>query len=108
MVSLLRYFLCLITVIPSMTVAAEAARGGWRGVVVTSLYDGWYGYPIRLTRITATPQTIVTVTDIRTPMAPMFTATRTPPFVVFGVCEPTGLQGRPRPELHLHPRKRCR
>ena len=34
-----------------MTVAAEAARGGWRGVVVTSLYDGWYGYPIRLTRI---------------------------------------------------------
>ena len=51
MVSLLRYFLCLITVIPSMTVAAEAAWGGWRGVVVTSLYDGWYGYPIRLTRI---------------------------------------------------------
>jgi len=50
-VSLLRYFLCLITVIPSMTVAAEAAWGGWRGVVVTSLYDGWYGYPIRLTRI---------------------------------------------------------
>src|SRR6516162_6434130 len=34
-----------------MTVAAEAAWGGWRGVVVTSLYDGWYGYPIRLTRI---------------------------------------------------------
>ena len=51
MVSLLRYFLCLITVISSMTVAAEAAWGGWRGVVVTSLYDGWYGYPIRLTRI---------------------------------------------------------
>ena len=51
MVSLLRYFICLITVIPSMTVAAEAAWGGWRGVVVTSLYDGWYGYPIRLTRI---------------------------------------------------------
>src|SRR5215469_15587139 len=34
-----------------MTVAAEAAWGGWRGVVGTSLYDGWYGYPIRLTRI---------------------------------------------------------
>ena len=58
MVSLLRYFLCLITVFPSMTVAAEAAwggwhggGGGWRGVVVTSLYDGWYGYPIRVTRI---------------------------------------------------------
>ena len=51
MVSLLRYFICLITVIPSMTVAAEAAWCGWRGVVVTSLYDGWYGYPIRLTRI---------------------------------------------------------
>jgi hypothetical protein len=34
-----------------MTVAAEAAWGGWRGVVVTSVYDGWYGYPIRLTRI---------------------------------------------------------
>src|SRR6516225_8937672 len=41
-----------------MTVAAEAAwggwrggGGGWRGVVVTSLYDGWYGYPIRVTRI---------------------------------------------------------
>ena len=51
MVSLLRHFLCLITVISSMTVAAEAAWGCWRGVVVTSLYDGWYGYPIRLTRI---------------------------------------------------------
>ena len=58
MVSLLSYFLCSITIIPSMTVAAEAAwggvhggGGGWRGVVVTSLYDGWYGYPIRLARI---------------------------------------------------------
>jgi hypothetical protein len=58
-VSLLSYFLCSITVVPSLTVTAQAAwdgrpgggGGGWRGVVVTSLYDGWYGYPIRLTRI---------------------------------------------------------
>ena len=42
MVSLLRYFLCLITVI----VAAEAAWGGWRGGAVTSPYYGCvYGYP---------------------------------------------------------------
>ena len=58
MVSLLCYFVCLITIVSPRTVAAEAAwhgvhggGGGWRGVVVTSLYDGWYGYPIRLTRI---------------------------------------------------------
>jgi len=55
-VSLLCYFVCLITIGPPRSVAAEAAwhglhGGGWRGVVVTSLYDGWYGYPIRLTRI---------------------------------------------------------
>jgi TolB-like protein/Tfp pilus assembly protein PilF len=29
----------------------HGGAGGWRGVVVTSLHDGWYGYPIRLTRI---------------------------------------------------------
>jgi hypothetical protein len=58
MVSLLCYFVCLVTAVPPRTVVAEAAwhgvhggGGGWRGVVVTSLYDGWYGYPIRLTRI---------------------------------------------------------
>ena len=58
MISLLCYFVCLITILSPRTVAAEAAGhgvhgggGGWRGVVVTSLYDGWYGYPIRLTRI---------------------------------------------------------
>ena len=53
MVSLLRYFLCLITVIPSPTVAAEAAWGGlhgggcgWRGGAVTSPYHNCvYGYP---------------------------------------------------------------
>ena len=46
MVSLLRYFLCLITVIPSLTVAAEVAWGGWRGGAVTSPYYGCvYGYP---------------------------------------------------------------
>jgi len=57
-VSLLCYFVCLITIGPPRTVATEAAwdgvhggAGGWRGVVVTSLHDGWYGYPIRLTRI---------------------------------------------------------
>ena len=56
MVSLLCYFVCLVTAVPPRTVAAEAAwhgvhdgGGGWRGVVVTSLYDGWYGYPIRFT-----------------------------------------------------------
>jgi len=43
--SLLRYFLCLITVIPSMTVAAEAAWGGWRCGAATSPYYGCvYGY----------------------------------------------------------------
>ena len=46
MVSLLRYFLCLITVIPSPTVAAEAAWGGWHGGAVTAPYYGCvYGYP---------------------------------------------------------------
>jgi hypothetical protein len=57
-VSLLCYFVCLITIGPPRTVATEAAwdgvhggAGGSRGVVVTSLHDGWYGYPIRLTRI---------------------------------------------------------
>ena len=46
MVSLLRYFLCLITVIPSLTVAAEVAWGGWRGGAATSPYYGCvYGYP---------------------------------------------------------------
>jgi len=57
-VSLLCYFVCLITIVSPQTVAAEAAwhgvhggGGGWRGVVVTSLYDGWYGYPIRFTGI---------------------------------------------------------
>ena len=48
MVSLLRYFLCLITVI----VAAEAAWGGWRGGAVTSPYYGCvYGYPYCATTI---------------------------------------------------------
>ena len=58
MVSLLCYFVCLITVVSPRTVAAEGAwdglyggGGGWRGVVVTSLHDGWYGSPIRLTKI---------------------------------------------------------
>ena len=58
MVSLLCYVLYLVTVVSPRTVAAEAGwdglhggGGGWRGVVVTSLYDGWYGYPIRLTKI---------------------------------------------------------
>ena len=46
MVSLLRYFLCLITVIPSLTVAAEVAWGGWCAGAVTSPYYGCvYGYP---------------------------------------------------------------
>src|SRR6516165_1796746 len=52
-VSLLCYFVCLITVVSPRTVAAEGAwdglyggGGGWRGVVVTSLHDGWYGSPI--------------------------------------------------------------
>jgi hypothetical protein len=50
-VSLLCYFLCLITVVPSRTVAVEAAWGGlhgggvgWRGGAVTSPYYGCYGY----------------------------------------------------------------
>ena len=53
MISLLCYFLCSITVVPSPTVAAEAAwgglhggGGGWRGSAVTSPYYGCvYGYP---------------------------------------------------------------
>ena len=53
MISLLCYFLCSITVVPSPTVAAEAAwgglhvgGGGWRGGAVTSPYYGCvYGYP---------------------------------------------------------------
>ena len=45
MVSLLRYFLCLITVVPSKTVAAESALGGMRGGAATSPYYGMYGYP---------------------------------------------------------------
>src|SRR6516225_3890003 len=55
MVALLCYFVCLLTAVPPRSVAAETAwdvvhggAGGWRGVVVTSLHDGWYGYPIRL------------------------------------------------------------
>jgi len=52
-ISLLCYFLCSITVVPSPTVAAEAAwgglhggGGGWRGGAVTSPYYGCvYGYP---------------------------------------------------------------
>ena len=58
MVSLLCYFVCLVMAVPPQTVAAEAAwdglhhgGGGWRGVAVTSLHDGWYGYPIRFTWI---------------------------------------------------------
>jgi hypothetical protein len=52
--SLLRYFLCLITVIPPLTLAAEAAwggwhggGGGWRGGAPISAYYGChdYGYP---------------------------------------------------------------
>ena len=42
-VFLLRYFSCLITVIPSLTVAAEAAWGGWHGGAVTSPYYGCCG-----------------------------------------------------------------
>ena len=56
MVSLLCYFVCLVTAVPPRTVAAEAAwdglhdgGGGWRGVAVTTLHDSWYGYPIRFT-----------------------------------------------------------
>ena len=52
MVSLLCYFLCLITVVPSRTVAAEVAWGdlhgggsGGHGGAVTSPYYGCYGYP---------------------------------------------------------------
>ena len=52
MVPLLCYFLCLITVVPSRTVAAEAAwggmyggGGGWHGGAVTFPYYGMYGYP---------------------------------------------------------------
>jgi len=51
-VSLLCYFLCLIAVVPSRTVAAEApwgglygGEGGWRAGAVTSPYYGMYGYP---------------------------------------------------------------
>ena len=50
-VSLLCYLLCLVTVVPSLTVAAEAAWGGWhgggrgwRGGAATTPYYGCYGY----------------------------------------------------------------
>jgi hypothetical protein len=44
---LLCYFLCLITVVPPLTVAAEAAWDGWHCGAATSPYCGCYGcsYP---------------------------------------------------------------
>ena len=98
MVSLLRYFLCLITVIPSPTVAAEAAWGGWHGGAVTAPYYGCvYGYPY-----CAGTATVIRLTGrydyapnygYRYPYAhsPMFAATSTLPFAVFGVWKPIGL-----------------
>src|SRR6516165_2651224 len=76
---------------------------------------------IRITRlrssgllgVTATPRTIATITNTLAALAPIFTATCMPPFVVFGVCEPIGLQPPPhqrrrQPELHLRPRRGSR
>jgi hypothetical protein len=87
----------LVTVVSPRTVAAEAGwdglhggGGGWRGVVVTSLYDGWYGYPIRLTKIYRYASNYSYDYRIRTPIA-MFTASSTSPFAMFGVCETIGL-----------------
>jgi hypothetical protein len=59
-----------------------------------------------LPEATVTSRTMAAVTDFHTLIAPLFGTTSTPPFVAFGVCETIGL--RPRPELHLHPQKRCR
>src|SRR6516165_2976003 len=39
---------------------------------------------------TATPRTIVTVTDTRTPIVTMFTTNSTSPFMVYGMCETIG------------------